>query len=191
MKLLLATLLLTGCAAGQGKAVESKSYTHRIERIEGGVCSATAVGQRTLLTAAHCVKGDPKVLVIDGTASGILHIELDGKDHALVTVTIVFANVAKVSTTATVGPAQGDRVKWYGQPMGLEQVYGEGLIVGHKDDRYLIDGSQIWFGSSGSGLLNDQGQVVGVISGIMGQEIFKLGFAWPLAFSPEQWAAVT
>lgn len=185
MKLLLATLLLAGCA--QGKAVESKDYTHRIERVDGnGVCSATAVGGRTLLTAAHCLKNEPNVLLIDDTAAGVLHIELDGKDHALVTVTITFARVAKVAAT----PKQGDRVRWYGQPMGLEQVYGEGLIVGHKDDRYLIDGSQIWFGSSGAGLLNDQGQVVGVISGIMGQEIFKLGFAWPLAFSPEQWAAM-
>ncbi|SDQ42469.1 serine protease [Pseudoxanthomonas sp. CF125] len=184
MKLLLATLLLTGCV--QGKAVESKDYTHRIELVTGGVCSATAVGSRTLLTAAHCVTTKPKVLVIDGTAAGVLDITLDGKDHALVSVTITFDHVAKVAAT----PKQGARVHWYGQPMGLEQVYGEGIVVGHKDDRYLIDGSQIWFGSSGAGLLNDQGQVVGVISGFVAKDQFKLGWAWPLAFTAEQLGAI-
>lgn len=183
MKLLLATLLLAGCA--QGRAVEVKNYTHRIELVAGGVCSATAVGQRTLLTASHCVVTKPSVLVIDGTAAGVLDIALDGKDHALVTVTVTFQDVAKVVST----PKQGDRVKWYGQPMGLDQVYGEGIVVGTKDDRYLIDG-QIWFGVSGAGLFNERGEVVGAVSGILGEQIFKLGFAWPLAFSEQQWAAV-
>ena len=189
MKLLLAILLLTGCMAGQGRAAD-KDYTHRIERVDGNsVCSATAVGQRTLLSAAHCFKDKPGVIVVDGIAVGVLGIELDGKDHALVTVTITFANVAKVSTTATVGPAQGARVHWYGQPMGLEQVYGEGIVVGMRDDRYLLD-ANIWFGVSGAGLFNERGEVVGVVSGILGEQIYKLGFAWPLAFTQEQWRQV-
>lgn len=183
MKLLLAALLLTGCA--QGKAVEVKDYTHRIEGVTGGVCSATAVGQRTLLTANHCLKPGQNVLIVDGTLVGILHIERDGKDHALVVVTITFPHVAKIAAA----PVQGDKVRWYGQPMGLEQVYGEGLIVGEHQGRQLIDG-QIWMGCSGAGLLNDRGEVVGVISGILGQEIFKLGWAWPLRFSDKQWGAV-
>lgn len=183
MKLLLAALLLAGCA--QGKAVESRDFTHRIEDLKGGVCSATAIGQRSLLTASHCLAEDQKILVVDGTAVGILHIERDGKDHAIAVVTITFANVAKIAAT----PVQGDRVHWYGQPMGLEQIYGEGIVVGHKDTRYLIDG-QIWFGVSGAGLMNERGEVVGVASGILGQQIYKLGFAWPLAFTAEQWRQV-
>ncbi|KAF1706274.1 S1 family peptidase [Pseudoxanthomonas sacheonensis] len=186
MKTIFAVLLLTGCTQGNSvETVVSKDFTHRIEDMKGGVCSATAIGQRSLLTASHCLAEDQKILVVDGTAVGILHIERDKSDHAIVVVTNTFKAVASVGVT----PKQGDRVHWYGQPMGLEQIYGEGVVVGNKDTRYLIDG-QIWFGVSGAGLMNERGEVVGVASGILGQQIYKLGFAWPLAFTAAQWAAV-
>lgn len=183
MKLLLAALLLAGCAAAPEPA--RADVTYRIEGLEGGVCSATAVGPRTLLSASHCIKEGQPVLLINGTLYGILRIERDGHDHALIVVTKVFHQVA----TRGPEPKVGDKVHWIGQPMGLENVYGEGLIVGHYEDRQLIDGS-IWFGVSGSGLFNADGKLVGVVSGILGQQIYKLGFAWPLAFTKEQWAEV-
>jgi S1-C subfamily serine protease len=185
MKLLLAALLLTGCVASPEPAYASRDTSHRLESLEGGVCSGTAVGRRTVLSAAHCFKKGQQIVLIDGTAVGILSIELDGNDHALVVVTMLFPAVAKRGPE----PKVGDKVHWIGQPMGLKNVYGEGLMVGEYESRLLIDG-QVWFGVSGAGLHNERGELVGVVSGILGQQIYKLGFAYPLAFSDKQWAAV-
>lgn len=183
MKLLLATLLLTGCVARTEPA--RADVTHRIEDLGGGVCSATAVASRTLLTAAHCVPGDPKVIFIDGTLYGVMHIELDGKDHALVTVTKAFTKFAKRGPE----PKVGDKVHWIGQPMGLPNVYGEGLVAGEFQGRAIYDGNW-WRGCSGSGLFNARGELVGVVSGILTQDIYKLGWAYPLAFTQAQWKAI-
>lgn len=183
MKLLLASLLLTGCVATTEPA--RADVTHRIEGFSGGVCSATAVASRTVLTAAHCVTGDPKVILIDGTLYGVMHIELDGKDHALVRVTKVFADYAKRGPA----PKVGDRVHWVGQPVGLPNVYGEGLVAGEFEGRVLYDANW-WRGVSGSGIFNARGELVGVVSGMLTQDIYKLGWAYPLAFTAEQWASV-
>lgn len=177
-------LLLTGCTAQP--AFASKDIAHRIERLSGEVCGATAVGGRTLLSAAHCVDKDDQVLIVNGAMVGILRMEFDGADHVLIVVTKTF----KRHTRVVSAPVQGDRVHWWGQPMGLRDVYGEGVIVGEYEGRTLIDGS-IWYGVSGSGLLNARGEVVGVVSAIMGQQIYKLGVALPIVFTAKQWATVS
>lgn len=178
-------LLLAGCSIPQAPAATSKDYVHRLERVEGGVCGATAVGKRTLLSAAHCVHKDDKVVLVNGTAVGILRMEFDGADHVLIVVTVMFDHIA----TVTAPPKQGDRVRWYGNPIGIPDVYGEGLIVGQFEGRTLIDGN-IWFGTSGSALFNERGQIVGVVSSVLGSEIYKLGAALPLRFTAEQWGVV-
>lgn len=189
MKLLIAALLLSGCpataTAPEALASDGKEYTLRLEGVKDGFCSGTAVGRRTVLTAGHCIKDDDKAILVNGTLVGILNIERDGADHALIEVTITFPKAAKVVGA----PKQGARVHWYGQPMGLADIYGEGVVVGHHQGKILLD-ANFWFGVSGSALLNEHGDVVGVVSGILGQQIYKLGFAYPFAFTDEQWAAI-
>jgi len=178
-------LLLAGCSIPQAPAATSKDTVHRLERVEGGVCGATAVGVRTLLSAAHCVHKDDKVVLVNGTAVGIMRMEFDGADHVLIVVTATFPHVA----TLTYAPKQGDKVRWYGNPIGIPDVYGEGLIVGQFEGRILIDGN-VWLGVSGSALFNERGQIVGVVSSVLGSEIYKLGAAFPLRFTAKQWEVV-
>lgn len=184
MKLLLATLLLSGCVATTEPA--RADVTYRIEEFgTGGVCSATAVGSRSLLTAAHCIKEGVKVIIIDGSLYGVMHVEVDGQDHAIVVVTKTFPEYAKRG----LAPKVGDRIHWMGQPMGIRNVYGEGIVAGEFQGRTLVDGNW-WKGCSGAGLMNDKGELVGVVSGIIGQDIYKLGWALPFAFSDDQWSRV-
>jgi len=170
----------------------AKLTAHRlgITQVDGkaGICSATAVGVRLLLTASHCFgdSGDPTTMMVDGKPAGILAIERDGQDHALVRVSIRFGYVAKVGNT----PIQGASVYFYGNPGGLPDIFRRGYIAGkYPDGGYTIDCS-VYFGDSGAGLFGATGELVGVVSGFVTNGDFRLGYAKPLAFTAEQWARV-
>jgi len=170
----------------------AKLTAHRLDitQVDGkaGVCSSTAVGVRLLLTASHCFgdKGDPKTMMVDGKPVGILAIERDGADHALVRVSARFQYVAKVGRT----PIQGASVYFYGNPGGLPDIFRRGYIAGkYSDDGYVLD-CNIYFGDSGAGLFGATGELVGVVSGFVSNGEFKLGYAKPLAFTAEQWVRV-
>lgn len=75
---ILAMLMLAGCALPVHMV---RNTTHRLT-IHNEVCSATAVGHHTLLTASHCMRGGP--VMIDGTAIVITEIMQDGHDHTLI-----------------------------------------------------------------------------------------------------------
>lgn len=169
----------------------AKLTAHRlgITQVDGkaGICSATAVGVRLLLTASHCFgdSGDPKTMLVDGKPAGILAIERDGADHALVRVSITFRYVAKVGNT----PPQGANVYFYGNP-GLNDIFRRGYVAGkYPDGGYVLD-CNVYFGDSGAGMFGATGELVGVVSGFVTNGDFKLGYAKPLAFTAEQWARV-
>lgn len=84
---ILAAVLLAGCAVAPHKT------THRLD-LDDGVCSATAVGRNTLLSATHCFKG-AHALKVDGVPVAVTQIVSDGSDHVLVTVSRSFAHVAQ------------------------------------------------------------------------------------------------
>ena len=88
---LLAALFLGGCGAVAQPQESPKTATLRLEYEDGGVCSGTAVGRHTVLTATHCME-DSELRAINGRVAHVIHREDDGKDHALVVVSVEFAH---------------------------------------------------------------------------------------------------
>lgn len=135
----------------------------RLEFAGGGVCSGTAIKADVLMTAQHCLTGT--LLTVNDQPVKVVGIGKDGKDLATIKVEgIAFKAIAKI------GPAlaQGDRIRWFGNPALLPNIYREGYVVRAQTDGVLID-AQAFGGDSGAGVFDSQGRVVGVITG---------GYAW-------------
>ena len=85
-------------------------------------------------------------------------------------------------------------MRWIGNPSSLRGQFREGYITGRYEGEFLID-ARVFGGDSGSGIYNDRGQLVGVVSGMRRwstREGFdmQLMVALPLEFSAEDWRAI-
>lgn len=144
-----------GCAQAH-PPVDPRAFVLRIESTQS-VCSATAVAADTIETAAHCLAHP--LVSINGQKATIVAHHATGVDRVRVVVSGI-----RFDAWATQAKAkQGDRVRWWGQPMGHPFVYREGVVAQVYEDGILIDAT-ICKGDSGSGLFNEAGEMVGVIS---------------------------
>lgn len=161
MKTMLALLLTlitgcSGCASVVPAEINPRDFALRITT-ERSVCSATAVAADAIETAAHCLAYP--LVSIEGKRATIVAHHATGVDRVRVKVAgVTFTKWAKLGKAK-----QGDRVKWWGQPLGNHFVYREGVVAAIYTDGVLIDGT-ICPGDSGSGLFNAAGELVGVIS---------------------------
>jgi hypothetical protein len=185
--LLVALMLVAGCAGAHPRDIEAN--TLRLDFEGGGICSGTAVARDIVLTADHCLASG-RLLKINGAEAYALKIVRDGKDHALVRVTTKFKTWARMGPY----PQTGDRVRWIGTPAGENAVYREGYIARSLPDELYI--SAIGFGGdSGSGIHDDRGRLVAVLSAVKSWRTLSgmrmdLIVAWPLAFSDEDWKSI-
>lgn len=156
-----------------------------------GMCSGTAVGAHTLLTAAHCLT--KPLSAVDGKPVKVQWIAQDDADHALIGVDRTFARHAAVGSN----PVQGDEVVIVGNPGDLVSMLRRGYVAGaslyHGKPVTLYD-MRTFFGDSGAGIFGTDGQLIGVQSMInsLNQGPVELTFAvsFPLAFTAEQWGMV-
>jgi hypothetical protein len=125
---IITAFLMSGCAA------LPQNTAHRVD-LKTGICSATAVGPHTLLSAGHCFT-DKHSILIDGKPAAVLNVIPDGADHVLVIVTATFTDIA----TRGQMPGVGGNVEYWGNPDGLHDIYRRGYIVGPVvvDDKYII-----------------------------------------------------
>ena len=155
-----------------------------------GTCSGTRVGPHTVLTATHCFASGQALIGIDespATATG-LRVD-DGSDHTLATVSATFTTWARFGAS----PVAGDAVHIWGSPGRLHHMLRVGVVSGWQEGRCVIDINS-WFGDSGAGLLDADGRVVGVLSGILSESRpltsdvanWKMTVMLPLAFTPAQ-----
>lgn len=151
-------------------------------------------GHTDILTAAHCVDGiedegnmsDDDVsihFVVPGDDPGDIHGEpygmhlttLDKKDAdldlALLRVLAPSTFEHSVAPIAKQRPEVGDRLSVVSSPKGQYFLLGESYMVGmrreveEKDGEFIeIAQTGMWFGSSGSGVMNMSGEVIGVTS---------------------------
>ena len=75
-------------------------------------------------------------------------------------------------------PRQGDRVRWWGNPVGEPNVYREGYVA-RADGDVLVIAAQICKGDSGAGLFNDRGEVVGIISAMTAEMHCQFALSLP------------
>ena len=171
--------------------------------VGGATCSGTVLAQSTILSAAHCFRDEdplaelfggaparplPTEMLVDGYRVYIETIVFDDADHALVKVIFRFKEHA---TLAHQRPPVGARVHYWGNAAKLSNTYREGYVTSYVHGEMQMDVNG-FFGDSGAGLFDDDGDVVGVLSYLSYRKHEGLGFKlmgdYPLEFTPLQYS---
>lgn len=145
---------------------------------EGGVGSGMLIdSDGYILTNAHVVSGvsAAKVKLSDGS---LFSAEVTGRDEImdLAVLKIAGNNLPKVTFGNSDNIVQGEDVFTLGYPFGLEGdvSFKEGTIsrkVIDDDMTYLETSAEIHPGNSGGPLINKYGEVIGVNTAMLGQQI--------------------
>lgn len=183
----LMALVVAGCVAVAAPDESDGAATVRLEYTDGGVCSGTAVGSHTILTATHCQEGAP-LWTVNGVVAEVEEQIDDGNDHSLLIVNIELQGSAAWNWLPQNVLKQGDHVTYYGNPGGLPSQYREGVVSGFYEDKILLDING-WKGDSGAGVFKGD-RLVAVVSGIYERGPFGLMVALPLKFTDEQRAKI-
>lgn len=187
---LLAVLLVVGC---QKKSTPAKNdptlAMHHIQldsTTDGASCSASAIGPRALLTAAHCIVGTG-VIAVDGETFAIDRILYDENDHAIILLqSAKFDHIAELAPRV---PAPHEHVMFVGNPGHNTSIRRDGYFLKSEFVNFELVTMDFILpafpGDSGSGLLSDDGKIIAVLS--VGDKSAEAG-AFPIAFTPEQLA---
>ncbi len=132
--------------------------------------SAVAVTDHILLTNCHVVAGRPQIAVSqDGQSARARLIYGDpGGDRCFLQVDgMVLHPIQGVRRASDI--RIGESVYSVGTPAGLERSFGEGLVSGLRaweGVRIIQKSAPSWFGSSGGGLFDSRGNLVGITTAI-------------------------
>jgi S1-C subfamily serine protease len=146
---------------------------HAIElaaRTEHSQGSGVAITDNILITNCHVVAGRPQISVSqDGATSRARLIYADaGGDRCFLRVdTMTLHPVQGVRRTDDV--RIGETVYSVGTPAGLERSFGEGIVSGLREwegVRIVQNSAPTWHGSSGGGLFDAHGNLVGITTAI-------------------------
>jgi hypothetical protein len=128
--------------------------------------SAIAISEHLLLTNCHVVKDRPLIkLVQEGVRAQATLVAADNATDRCVikTEALTLAPIGGVRTLDSL--AVGERVFAIGAPLSMERTLSEGLISGirHETGRNLVQTSApLGHGSSGGGLFDDRGNLIGI-----------------------------
>jgi peptidoglycan hydrolase-like protein with peptidoglycan-binding domain len=142
--------------------------------------SAVAVSQKCLLTNCHVLENRPYVLIIQG--EDVLPARLSGieKESDMCVLTIKKSNLIPISAIREFDDLMvGEKVYTVGTPVGLEQTLGEGIISGlrkHKGLKLIQTSAPISSGSSGGGLFDVSGNLIGITTFLL-KDAQNLNFA--------------
>jgi hypothetical protein len=157
---------------------------------EIGHCSATVVGPHAILTAQHCFF-DSNLIRLDAEKEPtvILAALVDGNDHVIYIVDRTFSRWASINERTLV---VGEPVHIWGAPGKNVDVYRSGYFAGYSHEKDFDPTLTVQFenfilpiygGDSGSGLFDENGNVVAVTS--MGDQSAD-ALDLPLIFTPSQ-----
>lgn len=192
MKKLLATLLsctivlgLSSCAEAKfnyekvaNKALKTSVLIHikvKVKDKEGkertvlGGCSGTFVSKDEILSAAHCFNGYTTINIwvrdIEGKSYSAELIKLDSPhDLALLHVPGLHHKYAKIGKRVKIG----EEIINIGSPFNLEFLVSQGIVsalnveIGDYKSLYTVTDAMINPGSSGGGMFNKKGELIGV-----------------------------
>lgn len=167
----LCALALVGCAprpeihASDFSQIRAATKQLDIVNAEGtpmGHCSAVAIDEHTLLTAAHCDAG--AAILVNGYRVLILKKD-ETRDLLLLHVP---AGMACPCVSAAVdNPAQDSKVYVVGFPLSVGQVVTEGRFETEVNDGFVIFTAPVAWGNSGGGVFArraDGWVLVGIVS---------------------------
>jgi len=179
--------------AGTGLSRPEEYASRAAVSMDDGRCSGTAIDSpkgNVVLTASHCIHGEITLVRFDGKIMAVSRVIADGNDHSLIVVKgHTFRNTAEVGPR----PPIGSSVFIFGNSM-FEDFFRRGTVTGYHDDRWnppnMDLGISNWMvldmlvapGDSGSGVFDDKGRVVGVITGYAGIGPHTIAVALPFKF---------
>jgi len=153
------------------------------------VGSAVAIAPRLLVTACHVVESATGVTIARDKGQRVVKIDTvtHDPDHSR-DLCLLRTAESLPSTPAVIAPIEsvkvGEKVYAIGSPLGLELSLTDGLVsalrVAPNETLPSIQTSAaIAPGSSGGGLFDDSGRLVGVTISIASKETDNLAFAYP------------
>lgn len=136
---------------------------------ESGHCSGTAVARNAILTAQHCFKDSNQIRIDDNAYSTtIMAAFIDGNDHVIYIVDYAFSHWASINQRSLI---DGEHVHFWGAPGKNTDVFRTGYFVwlapeAKLDKKFLFQQFILptFEGDSGSGIFDENGDVVAVIS---------------------------
>jgi len=146
---------------------------HAIElasRTEHSQGSAVAITDHILLTNCHVVAGRPQIAVSQdgaGSRAKLIYGDPAGDRCFLQVDGMVLHPVQGVRRAEEL--KVGETVYSVGTPSGLERTFDVGLITGLRQwegVRVVQTSAQTWYGSSGGGLFDERGNLIGITTAI-------------------------
>jgi S1-C subfamily serine protease len=146
---------------------------HAIElaaRTEHSQGSAVAITDHILLTNCHVVAGRPQIAVSQDGVGGrarLIYGDPAGDRCFLQVDGMVLHPIQGVRRAEDL--RVGETVYSVGTPSGLERTFGQGLITGLRQwegIRVVQTSAPTWYGSSGGGLFDERGNLVGITTAI-------------------------
>ncbi|WP_059170410.1 S1C family serine protease [Bacillus sp. FJAT-27445] len=145
---------------------------------EDGQGSGVLISKSLILTNEHVVSHNPNMtaLFLNGEEVDIAGVVVKDKDKDLAIIKLATPVTVKPVTLGTVANSKkGDSVVAIGSPIGLQNSISQGLISSFRDEggvKYIQTTAPISFGSSGGGLFNTKGELIGITSsGIFGTSL--------------------
>jgi hypothetical protein len=144
--------------------------------------SAVALRPNEIVTNCHVAERGVTLRVKQGSRSWAAELMREDADNDICRLRVSNLQALPVKTRPSAGVAVGERVFAIGSPEGLELTFSEGVISGVRDIgagvRLLQTTAAISHGSSGGGLFDAQGRLVGITTFYVG-EAQNLNFAIP------------
>ena len=144
-------------------------------------------GKKVVITAKHVSQGHEKMLVVAPSGEAVV-----GKliyEDVLLDYSVLLVPNMETRESILYSPIQfdpkdliGSRLSYVGYPAQHKMFMSRGYISGYEEG-YLLVNMYGWFGSSGSILFNDLGEVVGIVTGIgseQGQIMENIVWATPI-----------
>lgn len=164
MKTLLIALLLVG-----GKEMTKPIGRCVSIKTDHGSATGVVIAQDLVLTCFHNLQTDSDIKV-NGVIPKILKVS-PKQDLVLLEVKTPYVSPIEMADTIN----QDEEVIIYGNPMGHLGTIIRGRIVDLANGKVYID-AHVFFGSSGSGMYNSKGQLVGIVTEMEGREGYGMPF---------------
>ena len=155
-------MLALSCATGRKTAFLNELLARSvIVQTSEGRGTGVIISKGVILTNAHLFHEDVEITV-NGKKAAVLKKDSE-RDLML-----LFAETASLpSLTLANTITQDDEIVVVGNPLGHTGMVTRGHIIDITASKVYID-AHIFFGSSGGGVYNSQGELVGVVVGIEG-----------------------
>lgn len=144
--------------------------------------SGVVVDRDTVITNCHVVENGMAIKARQGSEQFDAAVELADETHDLCRLRVPGLNAPSVAMGSVASLSVGQKVYAIGSPQGLDLTLSDGLVSSLRegpDGTYIQTSAPVSPGSSGGGLFNEQGQLVGIVT-FQSRQGQNLNFAIPV-----------